>query len=85
MEGDDKEFNLASVELEEILADGPVAAKAAMGAVSRLSVIITNEDKEEEDTGFELSSWVLFFFSMRNYTCKLKYVIYSTDCVIYIG
>ena len=58
MEGDDKEFNLASVELKEILADGPVAPKAAKGAVSHLPVIITNEDKEEEDTGFELSSWV---------------------------
>jgi hypothetical protein len=55
MKGDDEEFDLASVELEEILADGPVAPKAAKRAVSHLPVIITNEDKEEEDAG---SSWV---------------------------
>jgi hypothetical protein len=55
-EGDDEEFNLASVELEGILADGPVAPKAAKGAISHLPVIITDEDNEEEDAGFELSS-----------------------------
>ena len=54
-EGDDEEFILASVELEEILADGPVAPKAASH-----TCLITNEDNEEEDTGFELSSWVEF-------------------------
>lgn len=57
MEGDE-EFNLASVELEEILVDGPVAPRATKGAVSHLPVIINDEDKEEEDAGFELSSWV---------------------------
>jgi len=51
MEGDDEEFNLASVELEEVLEDGPVApTKAAKGAVSHLPAIITNKVKEEEDT-----------------------------------
>ena len=57
MEGDE-EFNLASVKLEEILADGPVAPRVTKGAVSHLPVIINDEDKEEEDAGFELSSWV---------------------------
>lgn len=33
-----------------------VAHKAANRAVSHLPVIITDEDKEEEDAGFELSS-----------------------------
>jgi len=33
-----------------------LAHKAAKGAVSQLPVIIANEDKEEEDVGFELSS-----------------------------
>jgi len=47
-----------SVELEDVLAGGPVAPKAAKGAVSHLPVIINDEDKEEEDAGFELSSWV---------------------------
>jgi hypothetical protein len=56
MEGDDEEFDLASVEFDEMLADRPVAPKAAKGAVSHLPVIITNEDKEKEDAG---SSWVL--------------------------
>jgi len=57
-ESDDEEFNMASVELEEILADGPVAPKAVKGpAVSHQPVIKTNEGKEE-DGSFELSSWV---------------------------
>jgi len=51
-EGDDDEFILASVELEEILADRHMAPKAAKGVVSHLPVIIT------KDAGFELSSWV---------------------------
>jgi len=49
---------LASVGLNGILADAPVAPKAAKGNVSHLPVVITNQDKEEEDAGFELLSWV---------------------------
>jgi len=49
---------LASVGLKGILADAPVAPKAAKGNVSHLPVVITNQDKEEEDAGFELLSWV---------------------------
>ena len=52
-EGDDEEFNMASVELE-----AGTGHKAANGAVSQQPAIIANEDKEEEDVGFELSSWV---------------------------
>jgi hypothetical protein len=59
-ESDDEEFNMASVELEEILADGlgPVAHKVIKGlAVSHQPVIKTNEGKVE-DGRFGLSSWV---------------------------
>ena len=50
MEGDDEQFNLASVELEKILADGHVAPKTAKGEVSHLLVVINNEDRGEDDT-----------------------------------
>jgi len=40
------------------LGDEPVAPKVAKGAVSHLPIVTTNEDKEEEDAGFELSLWV---------------------------
>jgi hypothetical protein len=49
---------MASVELEEILADGPVARKVVKGpAISHQPINETNEGKEE-DGSFELSSWV---------------------------
>ena len=46
--GDDEQFNLASVELEKILADGHVAPKTAKGGVSYLLLVINNEDRGME-------------------------------------
>jgi len=50
---------MASIELEEILADGPVAHKAVKGpAVSHQSAVIKTNEGKEEDGSFELSPWV---------------------------
>ena len=92
MGGDDEEFILASVKLEEILADGPVAPKAAKGAVSHLPVIMSTPTKKRRIRDLSCRHGCSFALitsagalDKKNSTCRLKYVIYSTDLVIYIG
>ncbi|KAF8957185.1 hypothetical protein BDZ97DRAFT_2062413 [Flammula alnicola] len=52
-EGDDEDIDMASVELEEILADGPVVRKVAKAAFLSQKVMAGSE----ESSAFELPSW----------------------------
>ncbi|KAF8951831.1 hypothetical protein BDZ97DRAFT_1883238, partial [Flammula alnicola] len=51
------DIDMASVELEEILADGPVVRKVAKAAFLSEKVMVGSEEKEESGV-FELPSWV---------------------------
>ena len=55
---EDDEINLCSVELAEILADGPISRVTKSKAAEKVAVAKDEVDNEDEDGIFELNDWV---------------------------
>ena len=55
---EDDEINLCSVELAEILADGPISRVTKSKAAEKAAVSKDEVDNEDEDGLFELNDWV---------------------------